>query len=184
MFAIYMCIILLSILLSLFILIKVRLEFKYVIMGIDTTLSELKIYILNICVYRKNTQKKTMDIISSYINNKINKSNTKNQKISIQLVNLIKELIKGFLHLNITFGIKDSIIPIYIIPSLATMLSIYTSTNFKQKYIKNLHYNITPDYYHTYILINGKITFNLLTLIKVLKQKNNYKEEKHGKSSN
>lgn len=184
MYGLYICVIILSVLLILFFLIKAKLEFKYIIMGIDNVISELKISILNIYVYDKKVNKKTTDVISSYLNNKLIKTNTKQKKIDIRLVELLKQLLKEKILLKVSLGIKDSIIPIYLIPTLSTIFSFYLLNNFKEKYIKNLHYRISPDYFHTYILIDAKITFTLFSLIKVLKLKNKYKEEKDGKSPN
>lgn len=97
---------------------------------------------------------------------------------------IIQHISKEKIDVDICFGIRNSILPIYIIPILSTIISTYLSNNIKSKYMKNIKYAIHPQYYNTYILVDVIIKFKLLTLVKMWHFKNKYKEEKNGKSSN
>lgn len=184
---IYIFVIVLNVFLISIIFIKTNLKFRYEITDTGIIKSYINISVLRFNVYEKNSESSINNIISIYINN----NRKKEEKINLEVKDtkdtfkqIIREISKEKVQLDIFFGIKESIMPIYVIPTFSTIFSIYLVNNIKEKYIKNIQYNIFPDYIRTYILININIKFDILSLIKVLYLKNKYKEEKNGKSSN
>lgn len=184
---VYICIIILTLLFFVTVFLKATLHLKYEIVGIDTLTSYLNISILNFDIFKKVNSDTLANILTVYIRN--NKKKEKDIDIDIQdtkkIFNmLINEIAKEKISLHVQVGVKDSILPIYIVPTLSTAFSMYLVNNIKKKYIKNIKYNILPNYFHTYILIDAIIKFNLLAFIKVFYLKKKYKEGKNGKSSN
>ncbi len=184
---IYVCIIILNILLILSIFIKITMHFRYEIIGVNIIKSYISITIFRFTIYRKQNKNSICNILSAYINNnrkKEKKINAEVQDAKDIFRQIIKQITKEKININIKLGLENSILPIYLIPTLSTIFSLYLVNNIKEKYVKNIHYNIYPEYFHTYILIDAVIKFRLLALIKVFYLKNKYKEEKNGKSSN
>ena len=181
----YACIIILSVLLILSIFTKAQFHFRYEIVGIDMIKSYIHLSIFNIRIYDKEVKKTVNSFIVEYINNLANKKNTEDKQMSKTILkHILKELSKEKINISAELGIKDSILPSLILPTLSTIFSSYVMCNVKPKYIKNIHYTISSSCTHTYILINISIKFRLIILIKVFRLKNKYKEEKYGKSSN
>lgn len=181
----YTCIIILSVLLILSIFTKAQFYFRYEIIDMDIIKSYIHLSIFNIRIYEKEIKKTVNSFIVEYINSLMYKKNAEDKESSKTILkHILKELSKEKVNISAELGIKDSILPSFILPTLSTIFSSYILCNVKQKYIKNIHYTINSSCTHTYILINISIKFKLIILIKVFRLKNKYKEEKYGKSSN
>lgn len=173
------------VILFLIIFLKATLHFRYEIVSLDVVKSYICISILNFKVYENKSENSIYEIIEKSIKSKEKKKKVGKEvndtKMTFQ--EIAKHVAKEKINLTVSVGLANSIVTVYLVPILATVISMYLANNVKQKYIKNIEYNIYPQYLRTYILVDAKIKTRVLVLIKVFFLKNKYKGEKNGKSS-